>query len=837
MARKQEIHIPARKSLENSSKKDFSILEKLLLIIAFVFIRIGDGIKLPFFLLYRQSTKSINKVKRIKIPRSKQKKGKQKKKKIAFLSTKIFEPKIILLKEKFIRINSHIEEKNEQWVKKIQKIRISKIIIPTIKFKLPQFPKIALPKIVLPKIKFPQIEYKIKVHKPKLIVIEKPKLWKLKIIWFTFGALCITLFIFLPYIMFSWINSLPHPGQLVTRDIPATTKIYDRNGNLLYQIYANQNRTPVKLSEIPDSLKKATIAIEDREFYHHNGFDIKGIIRAARETYINKRIQGGSTITQQLIKSALLTPEQSIKRKVKELLLAFWTEKIYSKDQILEMYFNQVPYGGTAWGIEAASETYFNKHVSELNLSEATLLAGLPAAPTTYSPFGSHPELAKRRQNEVLKRMVEDGYITKIDREETLKQPLSYADQKIEIKAPHFVLYIKDLLVKQYGLQEVEQGGLRIDTSLDLSTQEIVQEMVSQEIDKLQDLKVGNGAVLVTNPKTGEILAMVGSHDYFDKNYDGNVNVTLSLRQPGSSIKVVNYAAALEKGFTAATILDDTPITYKSAFETYTPVNYDGKFHGRVPLRYALGNSYNIPAVKTLNTIGVQTMIDMGKKMGITTWNDPNRYGLSLTLGGGEVTMLDMAKVYGTLANTGKKVELNPIIKVTDYKGNVIQDFRIQNGIQNIAPETAFILSDILADNNARINAFGPNSQLVIKDHTVSVKTGTTNDKRDNWTIGYTPSIVITVWVGNNDNSPMDPQLTSGVTGAAPIWNRIMTEILKNKPDEKMQKPEGIIEVQICSINGLLPCEGCPTRKEYFINGTEPKSACTKIEPTSTPTP
>ena len=672
--------------------------------------------------------------------------------------------------------------------------------------------------------------------KPTIIMFAPYSAWPIKIKWFFLGALFIILFILFPYIFYSWINTLPHPGQLALRDVPTTTKIFDRNGNLLYQIFANQNRTPIKLSSVPESLKIATIAIEDRDFYHHKGYDVRAILRAAKETFINKKVQGGSTITQQLIKNALLTPDVSIKRKIKEIILAFWAEKIYTKDQILEMYFNQVPYGGTAWGVETAAETYFGKTVLELNLAESALLAGLPAAPSTYSPFGSHPELTKTRQAEVLRRMTEDGYITSQQAEEAKNTSLIFAKPVTEIKAPHFVLYVKDLLVKRYGSRIVEQGGLRVETTLDLSTQEKAQEIVSNEIEKLDSLHVGNGAVLVVNPKTGEIMAMVGSRNYFDITRDGNVNVTLALRQPGSAIKPVNYAAAFEKGFTAATILDDSPVVYSTAGQPpYAPVNYDGKFHGRMLLRYAFANSYNVPAVKTLAAIGIPSMIEIGKRMGITAWDETNRFGLSLTLGGGEVTMLDITKAYGTLANSGKKVELNPILKVTDYKGTVLQDFTKPNENQAISPEIAFILSDILADNNARTNAFGPNSQLVIKDHTVSVKTGTTNDKRDNWTIGYTPSILTAVWVGNNDNSPMNQELTSGVTGAAPIWNKIMTELLKSKPDEKIVKPEGVIAVQICSVNGLLPCKECPTKTEYFIKGTEPRTACTKIAPSPTP--
>ena len=646
-----------------------------------------------------------------------------------------------------------------------------------------------------------------------------------------------------PLIFYFWLKELPNPRTLSTRDIAATTKIYDRNGTLLYQIYKQENRTLVKLSDIPEFLKEATISIEDKDFYRHHGINWKGIIRAALVNLTTKKLngrplQGGSSITQQLIKSALLTSDPTITRKMKEIALAIWSERIYTKDQILEMYFNQVPYGGTSWGVEAAAETYFHKKVSELDLAQSSLLAGLPAAPTLYSPFGAHPELARQRQTEVLRRMTEDGYITSEQAQKAQKEQLVFAPQTTEIKAPHFVMYIKELLAKKYGERIVEQGGLSVMTSLDLNIQDMAQKEVASQVDGLQNLQVGNGAALVTNPQTGEILAMVGSKNYFDLQDDGNVNVTLALRQPGSSIKPVMYAAALEHGFTPATIIDDSPVVYQSAGQPpYAPVNYDGKFHGKVTLRTALASSLNVPAVKVLNAIGVHTMIEMGKNMGITTWDDESRFGLSLTLGGGEVTMLDMVKAYGVLATGGKRVDLKPILKVTDYRGRVLEEANKNDAVQVLAPEIPYILSNILADNNARAMAFGFNSGLNIPGKTVSVKTGTTNDKRDNWTLGYTPAYLVAVWVGNNDNSPMNPYLTSGITGAAPIWHSIMANLIKDKTTEAIAKTNDVIAIPVCAWNGMLPCEGCPTITEYFVSGTEPKTHCEKITPTPTPTP
>ncbi len=646
----------------------------------------------------------------------------------------------------------------------------------------------------------------------------------LKLKYFLVGAITIGI-IASVYQVNYLVKTLPKPTLLTVRDIPTSSRIYDRNGKILYEIYADENRTPVQLSEIPDIVKQATIAIEDKDFYTHNGFSLKGIIRAFVHNINSSTIEGGSTLTQQLVRSALLTPEKTITRKLKELILSIWTEHLYTKDQILEMYLNQVPYGGTSWGIEAASETYFGKRVKDLTLGESALLAGLPAAPTVYSPFGNNPQFAKTRQEEVLDKMVEMGVLNQDKAKEVKEEPLNFKKPMIPIIAPHFVMYVKNLLEEQYGERIVEKGGLRIITTLDSELQEKTQTILSENIERLKSLHVGNGAVLITNPKTGEILTMAGSANYFDIPNQGNVNVTTSLRQPGSSIKVVNYAAALNSGYTAASILDDSPVSYRLAgFPSYIPVNYDGKFHGKVSLRTALASSYNVPAVKVLGTIGVAKMIEQGKLMGITSWNDEGRFGLSLTLGGGEVTMLDMAKVYGTLANRGIREDLTPFIRITNYKGESLPLPEIRNKMQATSPEIAFIISDILSDNRARTPAFGPNSALVIPGKTVAVKTGTSDNKRDNWTIGYTQDFVTTVWVGNNDNTPMNPTLTSGVTGAAPIWNTVMNNILENKESQPFPIPTGIISI---------PCLG---RTEYFIAGTEPKGGCV-APPTNTPHP
>ncbi len=648
-----------------------------------------------------------------------------------------------------------------------------------------------------------------------------------------------TSLIILSYIVI--LKDLPSPAKLGNYEIPISTKIYDRHGELLFDIFASENRTPVPLTEIPKYVQQATIAIEDKDFYKHGGINpIGGMIRAALATITGRQLQGGSTITQQLVKSALLTPERTVTRKIREIILAFWVETLYSKDKILEMYLNQVPYGGTAWGIETAAENYFGKKSSELTLAEAALLAGLPQAPTRYSPFGAYPELAMSRQQAVLRRMIEDGYISKQEAEVAQNTQLLFK-QTTNIRAPHFVMYVKQLLVDKYGESLVERGGLKVITTLDLQIQDDAQATVTAEIAKLTKLRVGNGAALITKPATGEILAMVGSTDYF-ATPSGSFNVTTAPRQPGSSIKPINYAIGLEKHIVnPATMFLDVPTCFSNLNQpNYCPKNYDGRFRGPVQLRLALGNSLNIPAVKMLYLNTVEDMVASASAWGLSTLVDSRNYGLSLTLGGGEVRMTDMATAFSAFANGGIKHDLVSILKVTDRNGKILEEYKDANlgeeipsqllisGSRVISPETAFLISHILLDNNARQDAFGPSSNLVIPKHAVSVKTGTTDELRDNWTIGFTPQYLVAVWVGNNDNSEMNPALVSGVTGAAPIWNGLMRRLLIDKPDLWPKQPDDIVGAQICVVSGLLPPNdgdgdpGCQTRFEYFSRGTVP---------------
>jgi len=636
--------------------------------------------------------------------------------------------------------------------------------------------------------------------------------------------------------IFIWLFwEIPLPTSLSSKQYPVSTKLFDRNGKLIYEIFLDKRRTPIKIDEIPEYVKTSTIAIEDKDFYKHFGFSTTGIVRAAYNTVFKQKLQGGSTLTQQLVKNVLLSPERTIRRKIREFVLTLVVEAIYSKDQILEMYLNQIPYGSTAYGIEASAELYFGKSAKDLSLAEAALLSGLPQAPTRYSPFGAHPENAKGRQEVVLGRMVEDGYISQQEADAAKTQELKFTEVSAP-KAPHFALWVKEQLADKYSEAVVEQGGLRVTTTLDLDLQDIAQETVATEVAKLKKQNVKNGAAIVTHPKTGEILAMVGSKDYFAEDENGKFNVVLSgKRQPGSSIKPLNYALALRDGIiTPSTPLADVPTCFSVVGQPlYCPVNYDGSFHGAVQARFTLGNSYNIPAVRILSLNGLSNFVDFAHQMGISTFTDAKNYGLSLTLGGGEVTPYDMAVAFGVFANQGIKVPLISILKVEDWRGKVLEETKVEEieGDRVLSTEVSFLISHILHDNNARAAAFGESSFLNVRGHPeASVKTGTTNDRRDNWTIGFSEYAVVVTWVGNNDNSEMSGAV-SGVSGASPIWNRIMREVLDkaeegfyNKEDEGHawpKQPEGVAGATVCATTGILPTDpvnpGCPTRFEYFL--------------------
>lgn len=642
---------------------------------------------------------------------------------------------------------------------------------------------------------------------------------------------------------------LPNPTTLLYRSSELSTKLLDKNGKPIYEVYGEKNRELVTLNQVSPNVISATLAVEDSGFYLHQGYDLRGMLRAVKNMALGGNIQSGSTITQQVVKNALLTQEQTISRKIKELILSLQLENKYSKDEILQMYLNETPYGGQNYGILTAARSYFDKHPSELTVAEAAFLAGLPQSPTTYSPFGSNPELGYERKDYVLYLMNERGwvdergtrhYLSDDEYEEARVAELKFQTATTSFKAPHFVFYVKQLLAEKYGENMVEQGGLQVITSLDLDIQEMAQTIVKEEVEKAASLNVGNGAFVAIDPQNGQILAMVGSKDYFadpapegcvsgitGENscvFDPKVNVTLAKRQPGSSIKPITYATMLKQGYTAAFPFLDVPTNFKKADagKDYEPENYDGEFRGPMSLRKSLGNSINVPAVKAMKIVSVESMIETAQDLGISTFTEPDRYGLSLTLGGGETKLLEMTNAFATFAARGIYHEPVAILEVKDAKGKTIYKWRDNGGTQALGEDIAFLISDILSDDGARSEVFGFGSLLNIPGHQVAVKTGTTDDKRDNYAIGYTPFIVAGTWVGNSNNEEMDPYLSSGITGATPIWNRFMREYLADKEDERFEPSENVQKMEVDTLTGMLPYKDFEKRAEWFIKGTEP---------------
>ena len=640
-----------------------------------------------------------------------------------------------------------------------------------------------------------------------------------------FGTL---LGIFVMFVMFAWFaRSLPDPNKIVRRE-GFSTKILDRDGGTLYELYQDYNRIPIKLAEVPKQLQQATIAIEDKEFYTHQGFSTWGMIRGLLRGITRGRAQGGSTLTQQLVKNVLLTSERSLPRKFKELVLSLQIERKFSKDEILQMYLNEAPYGGTAVGIAAASERYFGIEPKELTLTQSAILAGMPQAPSRYSPYGSDKSAYVARAMAVLRRMREDGYIDKETENTSVKEleGIQFREQTGALKAAHFVFYVKDQLVELLGEALVEEGGYTVTTTLDSELQDFAQTAVKEEIDKLEKVHVTNGAAMVLSPQNGEILSMVGSKDYFAPDYDGKVNVVMSSRQPGSAIKPVTYATAFAKGYSPSSVILDVATKFPGAKEGefYEPKNYDGKFHGPVQLRYALSSSLNIPAVKLLALVGIKDMLQQAYDMGFPSLEpipaNMTRFGLSVTLGGGEVRLFDLVHAYAAFANGGERVEPVAILKVVK-EGRTLYESKQAQKKRVLTPEVAFLINHILYDNNARLLTFGANSYLNMSGRSIAVKTGTTNDKRDNWTIGWSTKAVVGVWVGNNDNSQMK-EVASGVTGASPIWRKIMLKTWEKYKGDDFVAPPGVESRLVDIVSGYPEHDGYPTRADYFVKGTAP---------------
>lgn len=595
--------------------------------------------------------------------------------------------------------------------------------------------------------------------------------------------------------------SIPTLDSFKDRRISQSTKILDRTGKVvLYDIYQEQKRTVVPFDKISPYIKQATIAIEDQDFYSHSGIKISSFIRAMLINLTSLSFkQGGSTITQQVIKKTVLTDDKTPTRKIKEWILALKVEKIMTKDEILNLYLNEVPYGVNIYGVEEASQAYFGKSAQDVTLAESAYLASIPQAPSFYSPYGKNKAKLDERKNLVLKQMKEVGYIDEATYEKAKNEVVTFLPKEdVNIKAPHFVMYIKDYLEKKYGEDVLENGGLRVTTTLDYDLQKKGEEIaLKYALINKKNVNGENDAFVAIDPKTGEILSMIGSRNYFDKEIDGQFNVTLAKRQPGSTFKPFIYAESFNKGYTPETVLFDAETQFSTKCRVddtsstngcYSPKNYNGKFIGPVSLRNALASSINVPAVKLLYLVGIDDAINLATNMGITSLGDANQYGLTLVLGGGEVSLLDMTSAYGVFANDGVRMPYVSILKIEDTQGKVLEEHIQTQGDQVLNAESARKISDILSDNVARTPLFGSHSLAYFEGRDVAVKTGTTNDNRDTWMIGYTPSIVVGTWAGNNNNTPMEKKLSGTIVG--PMWRAFMDEALKKYPVEYFIKPQ-----------------------------------------------
>lgn len=644
----------------------------------------------------------------------------------------------------------------------------------------------------------------------------------------------IFLFGFLLYVLWD----LPSVDSLPDTYMTPSVRITDRNRRLLYEIIPQEGgrNTVLSIENIPQCLKDATVAVEDKNFYTNPGVDITGIIRAF---WINVRggetVAGGSTITQQVARNLLLSEnektERTLRRKLREVVLAWQMTRKLSKDDILALYLNQMNYGGMAYGVEAASQTYFGKPASELLLPECALIAGLPQAPGAYNPF-TNPDLTKERQGIVLGLMEKQGFITQEELLSAESTPLSYNPVPYPIEAPHFIWIIKDQIdgLISDGILNQKQS-LVVRTTLDLDYQHLAETTLKRRIDefKAEDAalshNVNNAALVALDPRNGEILALIGSADFFDESIHGALDMATSPRQTGSAFKPFIYALALDptqpNTWTAATSILDVSTTFTiRGSSPYTPVNYDELEHGPVSVRQALGSSLNIPAVKTLNKVGIDKALDLAKRLGITSLNESSQYNLSLALGGGQVSLLELSTAYATLANNGYYTGNTSIMDIHDADGNLLYSVDRKPPLQILDPRLTWLISDILSDDSARSIGFGLNSTLKL-DRAAAVKTGTTTNFHDNWTIGYTPDLLLGVWVGNSGYEPMHN--VTGLTGAAPIWHEVMRGLLQGRPDHPFERPDGLTQVEVCDISGLLPSLLCPyTHTEWFITGTEP---------------
>jgi penicillin-binding protein 1C len=639
----------------------------------------------------------------------------------------------------------------------------------------------------------------------KKILEKLKKLYKNKKLLKNLLLLCAGIFILLFGILIALLSSLKIPDfhSFEDRKVVNSTQIYDRTGKiLLYDIHNDVKRTDITFDQMSLNIKNATIAIEDAEFYNHGGVRVSSTIRAFLSNLLHIGVGGGgSTITQQLVKNTLLTTNRSYLRKIKEWVLAIKIDNSMPKDKILEAYLNEIPYGGNIYGIEAASKNYFNKDAIDLTLAEAAYLASIPNSPTKLSPYGKNRASLDARKNLVLSRMLELKFITKEEYDKAKSEVVTFIPQAtMGIRAPHFVFYIKDYLEQKYGAEMVEQNGLKVITTLDADLEDKAEQFVKEgALQNEKDWNGSNAGLIAIDPKTGQILSMVGSRDYFDKTIDGNFNITTATRQPGSSFKPFIYATAFNKGFTPDTVLFDLPTEFQSTCDAYSkalpghnqkdcymPSDYDGKFRGPMSLRDALSQSINIPAVQLFYLAGQSDSLKTAESMGISTLGDISQYGLTLVIGGGEVSLLDMTSAYGVFANDGTKNPYTGILEVQDLSGKILEQYT-PNPQEVLPKNTALTISDILSDEKAREPTFGVHSVLYLPGKDVAVKTGTTNNNKDAWTIGYTPDVVVGVWAGNNDNTPMKK---GGAAVAGPIWNKFMSAALATLPNESFEKPD-----------------------------------------------
>ncbi len=641
--------------------------------------------------------------------------------------------------------------------------------------------------------------------------LRKMPKWKKALFYLLYFGIAM---LFILVISFAWFaKDLPTPTKIANMHATESTKLFDRTGTVLIYETGDQKRTIVQGDQISQYLKDAEVSTEDANFYNHHGFDVRAVMSAVVEKITGKRsiARGGSTITQQYVKNAMLTSNRSFIRKFKELILAIELEFMYNKDEILTMYLNEIPYGNSTAGAEAASKLYYGKPAKELTLAQAATLAAIPKAPTYYSPYGTHTDALIKRKEYVLDRMVSAGKISKEEAdiakvEDTTTLGVALNPRKDIMLAPHFSMYVLEQIADQYGEEKIQKEGLKIITSLDYDKQKIAEEAVTNGSAKFSRYGASNGAMVAVDPKTGQILAMVGSKDFFDTKIDGNVNVADSARQPGSSFKPFSYATAFKQPeYSPSKVLFDLQTDFGGG---YVPRNYNGNFNGPVTMRQALSNSLNIPAVKTMSLAGIDNVIRTATDMGITTLTDRSRYGLSLALGAAEVKPVEMASAFGVFANGGIKNDITPILKITDPKGKTLYDFenRTEKGKEVLDPQIAYEISNILSDNKARALVFGTRSALAFPDRVVAAKTGTTSDFKDAWTMGYTPSVAVAVWVGNSNGVKMSSGADGSVV-AAPIFHQYIEKSLAGTPSEDFMKPEGIQTVTVEKFSNKLPSD------------------------------